>query len=136
MSTKTNLMTLGAVSGLLIGLVLGTAQIAGATGPATAVTLSAKLSKAGLGCKDLKATKDKVLYSGKRWTCTVKGLQTNIEFYTSSNLKKAGKYLCDSGVDYPLVTDGKSWTISTGDFSVDKAVAKALGVKIIKACRL
>ena len=103
--------------------------------PETAVTLAAKLSKAGLGCKDLKATSAKILYGGKRWTCTIKGIKTNVEFYTAANLKKAGAYLCSSGVDLPLVTDGKSWTIYTGDSAVDSAVAKALKGSIKKACK-
>ena len=52
--------------------------------PASGATLSAatiaqKISKAGLGCKDLKSIKVKILYGGKRWTCTVKGKKTNLE---------------------------------------------------------
>lgn len=121
-------------SGLLVGSSLLTVQTAGAA-TETASTIAVKIARAGLGCEDLKATSDKILYSGKRWTCTVKGLRTNIEFYTTANLKKAGKYLCSAGIDYPLVTDARFWTVTTGDSDVDIAVAKALGVKIKKACK-
>lgn len=128
-------VSIGLISGLLMVTLLSSASAASAAPGETASTLSTKLAKAGLGCKDLKASKEKILYSGKRWTCTVKGLPTNIEFYSTANLKKAGKYLCDAGVDYPLVTDGKTWTVTTGNSAVDASVAKALKVSIKKACK-
>ena len=100
-----------------------------------ASSVAKSLSKAGLGCKDLKATNAKILYGGKRWTCTIKGVKTNLESYSSSNLKKVGKYMCDSGFDISTVTDGKSWVIASGNASLDKSIAKALKFSVKKTCK-
>lgn len=100
-----------------------------------ATTLAKSISKAGLGCKDLKATNAKILFGGKRWTCTIKGVKTNLESYTASNLKKVGKYMCDSGFDMSTVTDGKSWIISSGNAGIDKSIAQALKFSVKKTCK-
>jgi hypothetical protein len=135
MSQKTHAFTKTAI---LAALVAASCLLPGATVQAAspdATTLSKALSKAGLGCKDLKATNAKILYGGKRWTCTIKGVKTNLESYTSSNLKKVGKYMCDSGFDISTVTDGKSWVIASGNASLDKSIAKALKFSVKKTCK-
>jgi hypothetical protein len=100
-----------------------------------ASSISKSLSKAGLGCKDLKATNAKILYSGKRWTCTIQGMKTNLESYSTVNLQKAGRYLCDSGFDISTVTDGKTWVIVSGSANIDKSIANALKFSVKKTCK-
>jgi hypothetical protein len=127
--TKTTILTTVVVA----SLVVPGAAVYAASPDASSVAKS--LSKAGLGCKDLKATNAKILYGGKRWTCTIKGVKTNLESYSSSNLKKVGKYMCDSGFDISTVTDGKSWVIASGNAAVDKSIAKALKFSVKKTCK-
>ncbi|MCX6444586.1 MAG: hypothetical protein NTY85_03520 [Actinobacteria bacterium] len=96
--------------------------------------LAAKIKKAGIGCNDAKVTKDKILYSGKRVTCTVNGEKLNIESYTAKNFKAANKYVCDMGITIPTVSDGKTWMISFDTDETGQAIATALKAKIMTFC--
>jgi hypothetical protein len=119
---------------LVLTTVLLSANLASASSP-TAASLAQTLSKAGLGCNDLKASTAVVLYGGKRWTCKVKGVKTNLELYTAANMKKAGQYLCKSGFDMATVTNSQGWVITSGNASIDSALAKALTFSIKKTCK-
>ena len=96
--------------------------------------LAVKIKKAGIGCNDAKVTKDKILYSGKRLTCTVNGKKLNIESYTSKNFKKANKYVCDMGITMPSVANGNTWMISYDSDETGQAIATALKAKIMSFC--
>lgn len=96
--------------------------------------IAAKIQKAGLGCKDAKVTGDKILYSGKRLTCTVRGEKLDIESYTRKNFKLANKYVCKMGFLAPAVSDGQTWMISFDMDSTGLAIAKALKSRVLKLC--
>lgn len=119
--------------GILLGFtLLSTAPQAQAADSIT--QLAAKIKKAGIGCTDAKVTKDKILYSGKRLTCTVNGEKLNIESYTAKNFKAANKYVCDMGITIPTVSDGKTWMIAFEADETGQAIATALKAKIMSFC--
>jgi hypothetical protein len=98
--------------------------------------LVSKIQKSGIGCSDAKLQKTKILYSPTRTTCTINGEQTNIEVYSSSNFKKAFKYLCESGLDIPILTNRKSWAILPDTEATMQSIQKVVGGSIISSCSL
>jgi len=96
--------------------------------------LAQKIQKSGLGCKDAKVSKAKILYSGKRISCTVNGEQVNIESYTPKNFKLATKYICDSGFSYTAVSDSKTWIVSADSRATNQKIAKVLKSRIVNFC--
>jgi hypothetical protein len=99
-------------------------------------SLVSKIKKSGIGCLDAKLQKTKILYSPARTTCTINGEQTNIEVYSTSNFKKAFKYLCDSGLDIPVLTNRKTWAISPDSETTMESIQKVVGGFIVSSCSL
>ena len=98
--------------------------------------LVSKIQKSGIGCLDAKLQKTKILYSPARTTCTINGEQTNIEVYSKSNFKKAFKYLCESGLDIPVLTNRKTWAILPDSEATMDSVQKVVGGFIVSSCSL
>jgi hypothetical protein len=98
--------------------------------------LVSKIQKSGIGCLDSKLEKIKILYSPARTTCTINDEQTNIEVYSSSNFKKASKYLCKSGFDIPILTDKKTWSIVPDTEATMQSIQKVVGGFIVSTCSL
>ena len=99
-------------------------------------SLVSKIQKSGIGCLDAKLQKTKILYSPARTTCTINGEQTNIEVYSKSNFKKAFKYLCESGLDIPVLTNRKTWAILPDSEATMDSVQKVVGGFIVSSCSL
>ena len=98
--------------------------------------LVAKIQKSGLGCKDVKIDKTKILFSPKRTICTINNERTNIEVYSVANFKKATAYLCDAGFDVPILTDKKNWSIVSDSEETMSLIQKAVGGQILNTCKL
>jgi len=99
-------------------------------------SLVSKIKKSGIGCLDAKLQKAKILYSPARTTCTINGERTNIEVYSTSNFKKAFKYLCDSGFDVPVLTNRKTWAISPDSETTMESIQKVVGGFVVSSCSL
>ena len=99
-------------------------------------SLVTKIQKSGIGCLDSKLEKTKILYSPVRTTCTINGERTNIEVYSSSNFKKATKYLCKSGFDIPMLTNKRTWSILPDTEATMESIQKVVGGFIVTTCSL
>lgn len=116
-------------------MVLILSSIAPAHSSTEIIQLAKKIQKSGVGCNDIKVTKDKILYAGQRATCTVNGERVNIESYTAKNFKKAVKYLCDSGISFSAVSNSKTWIISANSDETNQAIALSLKAKMVSFCK-
>lgn len=119
----------------LVIVILLVFSIAPAHSSGETTQLAKKIQKSGVGCNDIKVTKDKILYAGQRVTCTVNGERVNIESYTAKNFKKMVKYLCDSGFSVSAVSNSKTWIISADTDKTNQVIASSLKAKVVSFCK-
>lgn len=117
---------------IAMGLTTANSPVAMAA-PVTAQTLSAKISKAGLGCKKI-IEKTTMLFSGTRWICEVENEKVSIEVYPSKYWKDVQKLACSFDLGFIAVSDNKSWLVSPESRATAKKLVKPLGGKLTVFC--